>query len=340
MATTHLDKSPPTIPAAIDTYLTHIRNTSTRATTQASQQALNLFIQLLSVEHALTPHKLRPADLRVGWFQDYLRFLQDTRAIETEHLYSRAILDFYKFANDNNWITLDINQLADYLAHERRPKRHLPPQPPMHAIDTLLANLLAQPAPAHDPANIRDYLRALRDTAVLLTLANTGLKVSEICALRRHTFDRHSHTLSLPQGNILVLPSHASRAITTYLTARAEADGAQHRPLADLPLFARHDKRAGKRILPISRWTAANIINEAVTRLLPDQQRADLVNNNQSISAQTFRHYFISTTLQRTGNIAQTQALARHADRSTTRRYGATVTPTATAIPADGPPGE
>jgi integrase len=90
---------------------------------------------------------------------------------------------------------------------------------------------------------------------------------------------------------------------------------------SQLALFARHDKKAGNNILPISRWTAANIIHQWTMSSLPPDIRADLTAQGITISPQTFRHYFVITVLQRTGDIAETQYLARHADTATTRRY-------------------
>jgi integrase len=113
-----------------------------------------------------------------------------------------------------------------------------------------------------------------------------------------------------------------TRAIQHYLTARTPLDDNQ--PLLTnqhLPLFARHDKKASKRILSISRWTAANIITYWVHQALPPDIRTKLHQQQVTISPQTFRHYFVITTLQRTGNLNEAQLLARHTDTATTRRY-------------------
>ena len=54
--------------------------------------------------------------------------------------------------------------------------------------------------------------------------------------------------------------SKAIRVLRDYLNARSNLDGSSGKPLASLPLFARHDKGAGKRVTAISTTTGRNII--------------------------------------------------------------------------------
>jgi integrase len=160
----------------------------------------------------------------------------------------------------------------------------------------------------------------LRDKAFLLTLADAGLRISEICDLRLEQLseDRRQLWLKTP----VPLSTRAGRALDAYLAERHILDKAQtHLPRASLPIFARHDKRAGKRILPVSRWTGNNIVNSWVKLALPEATLSEFRQQGQQITPQTFRHYFVVTTLMATGNPETTQQLARHAHPSTTRRY-------------------
>ena len=178
------------------------------------------------------------------------------------------------------------------------------------------------PIPQGEDINERDQLRILRDKAFILTLADTGLKVSEICDLRRKHVNLAQQLLHFDSIPLSISPRTA-QAIQSYLAARQKLD-AQQRLQPDhgeLALFARHDKRASSKILPISRWTASNIVDEWVRLALPEQMRAELEERGQVISPQTFRHYFVVTMLEQTGDLSTTQTLARHSDPSTTRRY-------------------
>lgn len=313
---------PATLQDALDAYIAGTERTASPQLTTAYQQALKLFIDVLETEQGIKATTTPVTALRVGWAEDYLNYLQQHRAVETEHLYSRAILDFYAEVEGNGWAEVDTEALSRLLQEKRRPKQHRIPDPPTEAIDRIIDYATATPVPAGEHVHERDRLRLLRDKAFVLVLADTGLKVSEMCDLRRSQLGAELRTLQI-DGTTLSLATRTRRAIQRYLTAREKLDSQQTATTNQetLPIFARHDKRASNAVLPISRWTAANIVDEWVRLALPTEERHQLEASGQAISPQTFRHYFVLTTLEHTGDVSQTQALARHTDRSTTRRY-------------------
>lgn len=316
------DKNPLTLQQAVDSYLAEIERTASVHMNAAYQQAIKLFLDTLKDQHKKKPEQTPITELGVGWAGDYLAYLQTERAVETEHLYSRAVLDFYSVVEARGWAEVSATELADYLRENRRPKQHRVPDPPTDAINTIIEYAATTPIPATEDSSERDYLRRLRDKAFILVLAETGLKVSEICELQREHLDLNTGALQL-DGIRLALSTRSTLAIQNYLAARHKLDSQQkHQPEhGKLPLFARHDKRASANVLPISRWTASNIIDEWVHTALPAEMRSELENKQQTISPQTFRHYFVLATLEQTGDLTATQALARHTDPSTTRRY-------------------
>ena len=82
-----------------------------------------------------------------------------------------------------------------------------------------------------------------------------------------------------------------------------------------LPLFARHDKGAGKRILPITTATGRNIVAQRVREALGAQAVG-------TITPHSFRHYFVTTVLRGSGgNLKLAQELARHRNITVTQRY-------------------
>jgi integrase len=100
-----------------------------------------------------------------------------------------------------------------------------------------------------------------------------------------------------------------------YLNARAKLDGDSGRPLPSLPLFARHDKGAGKKIKPITTTTGRNIVEQRVRESLG----TDAVG---TITPHSFRHYFVTTVLRGSGgNLKLAQELARHRNIAVTQRY-------------------
>lgn len=315
--------APRTLQEAIAHYLNWVDQNHSPQVSAAYTQALNLFQQMLHSQLHLDALHEPITNLSTAWGQAYLAYLQSTRSVETEHLYTRALVDFFDYVEKKGWAAVNATEMATYVAAHRRPKEHAIPHPPLEAIDRLLAYVAAAPVPSGPHVSERERLRILRDRAFLLTLAETGLKVSEICALRRRHFRAEARAVQLDdEGPTLRLTPITAQAISTYLRERVNLDTIQTlQPSADLPLFARHDKRAGKRVLPFTRWTAANIIDDWVRLALPTTERAALEAAGKHITAQTFRHYFVINTLAQTGDLATTRTLARHGDLSTTRRY-------------------
>jgi integrase len=91
-------------------------------------------------------------------------------------------------------------------------------------------------------------------------------------------------------------------------------DGSSGRTLASLPLFARHDRGAGKKIKPITTTTGRNIVANRVSQALG----AEAVG---TITPHSFRHYFVTVILRGSGNLKLAQELARHKNISVTQRY-------------------
>jgi len=92
-------------------------------------------------------------------------------------------------------------------------------------------------------------------------------------------------------------------------------DGASKRTLASLPLFARHDRGAGKKIKPITTTTGRNIVEQRILEALGEEAIG-------TITPHSFRHYFVTTVLQGSGgNLKLAQELARHKNIAVTQRY-------------------
>jgi integrase len=81
-----------------------------------------------------------------------------------------------------------------------------------------------------------------------------------------------------------------------------------------LPLFARHDKGAGKKVKPMTPTTGRNIVKERVEQFLGEEMVG-------KVTPHSFRHYFVTTVLRGTGNLKIAQELARHKNIQVTQRY-------------------
>ena len=106
-------------------------------------------------------------------------------------------------------------------------------------------------------------LLALRDRAFVLTLADTGLRISEACALKRGDIDwMESHAIIIGKGDkqaVVRFSERSMQALREYHRACASIEPNTRMPLKSQPVFLRHDIRASKKIRPISAsgmWTA------------------------------------------------------------------------------------
>lgn len=311
----------PSIREAHEIYLQQLRRTASSALYDAYQLGLTHFLDFLKASDETPNITDETSTIRVGDALTFLSHLQTLFSVETEHLYSRALLDFFTYADGQGWTSLDIAELTQELTNHRRSKEHTPPSAPLDAIDTILAYVERTPLPPTDSTPDRQRLQILRDKAFIPTLADTGLRTSEICNLRIESLNLEKHTITPPDSSVtLPMRKSTSTSINHYLSTRQSLlpTPSQHQTL---PVFSRHDKRASDNILPISRWTAANIINNWTKLALSSEKLAKLEEEDVSISPLTFRHYFVISTLKSTKSLTKARELARHQDKSTTRRY-------------------
>ena len=305
----------PTIAQAVEAYLDGVRLARSANTARTYRNGLRLFQEILAAR-GMDPEETPVAQIReeaIAWFAQALKDL----APATERLYLTAATTFYEYLAAERLAPVNLPRVRLLIRQRaRRPGQRLP-QFPREAIEQVLAyaQTLGQ-APAEDE---RARLRNLRDRAFLITLADTGLRVHEACNLRRGDVDwQEGKAIIIGKGNrqdVVRFSRRALHALRDYLQARAPLDGAAGRPLTSLPLFARHDKRAGKRVLPISTATGRNIVAQRVREALG----AEAVG---TITPHSFRHYFVTTVLRGSGgNLKLAQALARHRNITVTQRY-------------------
>ena len=303
-----------TIQDGIEAYLETVRLARSQHTFLTYQTALNNFMQCLQkndINAQKDPLSLLTTDA-VAWYANYLK----KYAATTEQLYLTALKGFYDFLAAEEVVDINLPKVGLLIKQRtRRPGRRIP-QFPADAIGQLLEYY--EKTELQSGANQEEMLRALRDKAFLVTLADTGLRVHEACNLRRGDIDwNEGKALIIGKGDkqaIVRFSSRSMRALKTYLQARSNLDGKSGRPLTSLPLFARHDKGAGSKIKPITPTTGRNIVQERVAEALGEEAIG-------TITPHSFRHYFVTRVLLTTGNLKLAQSLARHQNIAVTQRY-------------------
>ncbi|MCU0484667.1 MAG: site-specific integrase [Anaerolineales bacterium] len=305
---------PSTIESAVQAYLQSVFAARSPNTARTYGNAMNIFRIVLS-DHGVDVNTQPPSDLKeemITWLAAGLK----AYAAATERLYLTAAVGFYEYLAAENMASPNLPRLRLLVEKRaRRPGIRLP-QFPQDAIEKVLVYI--QNLDNSYTLEPVERLRFLRDRAFLVTLADTGLRVHEACALKRSDIDwNEGRTILTGKGNrqaVVRFSSRALAALRAYLAARAELDGASGRPLASLPLFTRHDKGAGKKLTAITTATGRNIVTQRVEEAL-GKEAAHL------ITPHSFRHYFVTTVLRASGNLKLAQELARHQNIAVTQRY-------------------
>ena len=304
-----------TIGQAIAAYVDSVRLARSENTALTYRKALNTFTKVLE-KHNLSPDETKITALdeeAIVWLATALKDSAPT----TERLYLTAVTGFYEYLAAERLSEINLPRLRLLIRQRaRRPGQRLPQFPRDDIEKIILYAIKLSEAPVEDD---HQRMRNLRDRAFLLTLADTGLRVHEICALRRGDVDwNEAKAMIIGKGDqeaIVRFSSRSLSALKNYLDFRQTLDGGSGRPITSLPLFARHDKGAGQKVLPITMTTGRNIVRQRVKEALGDRPAG-------TITPHSFRHYFVTTVLIGSGgNLKLAQELARHKNIAVTQRY-------------------
>jgi integrase len=300
-------------------YIDVVKLSRSEHTARAYKNALKAFSDVL-VEKWLDPHTTPIEKITEDIISPFAMYLK-VFAPATEFLYLQAVKGFYEYVDSERYIEVNISRVRSLIRQRsRRPGVRLP-QFPVDEIERVLAHVadpstLIQSEPSD--ALLNERLRAMRDRAFLLMLADTGLRVHEACKLRRGDVDwNEGRAVIIGKGDkqaVVRFSTRSMKAIKDYLSLRAQLDGSSGKQLASLPLFARHDKGAGRKIKPITPTTGRNIVAERVSEILGKESIG-------KITPHSFRHYFVTTVLRGSGNLKLAQELARHSNIQVTQRY-------------------
>jgi len=304
----------PSITQTIEKYLNTVRMARSVNTGRAYANGMRMFKAVLKENHLdpeQTPVSMLTEDSS-SWMADALKDYSPA----TEQLYLAATVRLYEYLAAERLSEINLPRLRLLLRQRARHPGQRLPQFPRDEIEHVLE--FVNNAPTRLSDNLKERLRALRDRAFLLTLADTGLRVHEACNLRRGDIDwNEGRAVIIGKGNKQAVVRFSTRslaALKDYLSTRTRLDGSSGRPLPSLPLFARHDRGAGKKVKPITTTTGRNIVGERVRQALGDQAEG-------RITPHSFRHYFVTTVLRASGNLKLAQELARHASIQVTQRY-------------------
>jgi integrase/recombinase XerC len=299
---------------AVGDYLQTVKLSRSENTFRTYRNAMEFILQVCE------DHKIKPDEIPINSFSEdtvtwLIQAVKD-HAATTERLYLTALTGFYEYLAGENLADINLPRVKMLIKQRARIPGQRLPQFPKHSIDIIIEAISDQVS--HLPDNENERLRVLRDRAFLITLADTGLRVHEACNLRRGDIDwNEGCALVIGKGNrqaVVRFSRRSQDALGDYMKLRATLDGSSGRPLGSLPVFARHDKGAGKKVKTMTPTTGRNIVAEWVESILGKEAVG-------TITPHSFRHYFVTRVLQGTGNLKMAQELARHKNIAVTQRY-------------------
>lgn len=172
---------------------------------------------------------------------------------------------------------------------------------------------------------LRADLLGLRDRAFVLTLAGTGLRISELVGLTRGEIDwRNERVMITGKGDkmaVVRIAHPAILALKEYLDARAKMDGGSGKSLKSLPLFAHHGKHSKEtKIRAMSVKGMWKSLKGDPEQGIPGRI-AEAGVDRSAVRIHDFRHYFVTMAYLSKRDLKFAQVLARHESIGTTNRY-------------------
>jgi site-specific recombinase XerD len=336
------------IEQVIEEYLLVVASGRSAQTHRVYRNALNLFVQML-LKKGLRPYE-SAANLTAKHLADFAQYLQNTpyyplgrprkspgrdtpktsgrlrspSSVRSAMVAARRFLTYAHVMGSAPTLSPSALELAASNA-PKIGKRivNFPIEEAREVVSFVQTDAFAQalPHPTHGRLSPEDLHRLvlirLRDRAIVLTLADTGLRVSELCRLKRKDINwRSRKAVIVGKGDkqaVIRFSRRSLAAIQGYLNERSILDGPTGN-LGNNPIFCRHDPGAGRKIKPLGENGVRTIVAGIVAQRFPDEQEL-------YITPHTFRHLFVTEVVQATGDIRQAQLMARHESISTTERY-------------------
>ena len=205
-----MEKSQISITKTIEMFLENIGLSRSENTEKTYRNAMNAFVDFIT-EKGIEPDNAIDA-LNEKIFGDYAKYLK-AYSPSTESLYINVAKNYFEFLAAEEIKTFNLFQTKLLIKNRTRKPGIRLPQFPEHDIDKVLDYALNQ-IPLLPCETENDLLINLRDSAFLVTLADTGLRIHEACNLRRGGIDWFSgKAVIIGKGNKEAVIRFSDRSI-------------------------------------------------------------------------------------------------------------------------------
>ncbi|HEX9388896.1 MAG TPA: tyrosine-type recombinase/integrase [Anaerolineales bacterium] len=215
-----------TIAQAKTMFLESLKLPRSANTLQAYRKALETFSNMLATQQIDSSNfpVTGLTENSIVHFVDYMKDLSPA----TESLYLQVIKSFFKFLDAENLTAVNLSRVRMVIRQRTHRFKRQALQYPEEDIEYLIqfmSNLQnVSTADGNELDNLNLELRNMRDRALILTLADTGLRVEEICKLRCGDIDWDmSRAILKGRGNkqaIVRFSTRAINAVKDYLSLR------------------------------------------------------------------------------------------------------------------------
>lgn len=301
-----------TITEATEKYLSKIETELSSSSFRTYRNALSSFVEFLG-EHGVDD-KSSISIISIEWFANYVKSLQEF-APSTQYLYMTVIFGWLKFLVEENSIPIETSEVRNII--QENTNLTYAPQP---VLDFEIVRVIEYVTSLDENEIIeeKENLRVLRDRAIIMTLSDTGFEGQTLCNLKRKNFDfrrkliQTDNETGTPTTFRISLRLH--EALTKYLDARMNLDLSTGQNIRNLPMFARHDKGAGRKIKGISAVTVRNVVSQRVQEALGQEAKG-------TITPRSFKSYFVTSILRRTFELLHPKILDRCQDLFESGQY-------------------
>ncbi len=239
----------------------------------------------------------------------------------TRRVYAAALKGFYEYVELRQLAGVSTTRLGQLLDQAVNGSYAPLVDYAAEEVEMVIATAAARAAGPWEegPDGERRRLAALRDYALVVTLADTGMRESEAVGLRRGDVQwsarptvRAKVTGKGRKDRWVFFSARAVAALRAYLAARQPQDAARGRPLHTMPLFTGHARKS--KGTPLDTRAVRRVVGNLARAALPAERAG-------AVHPHTFRHHFLTMMWKATGDLKLAQVMAGHASVGTTTRY-------------------
>lgn len=280
------------------------------------RQGVRKFVDHLEKHEGIDPDKAEVSEITVQHVTDFASILvpQDVRTPEEVSAMRTAQNNLAAVRKFCGWLSaydhhpnLPTDRLKVRLAAMMPRFTPPPPDVKMSDLETIVDYVLTGPREEKPLLE----LRRLKVRAMILFMFRTGVRVSELCALRRRDIDLDSGTASIyrakgGKSRTVHFDVETARVLTTYWQARGDVA----RGSGVFPAFSGRD-RLGVPGNAISPRTVEHIVAELCAEIGIESE----------VTPHSFRHGLATELVRRRVRESTVQTILGHASPQTTRIY-------------------